>query len=727
MAIRIDKENKIFYLETPNTSYIFGIYKDKYPIHMHYGKKINAMPRIEETMQIGQRGFYCTEEINGEWVCLEFLPHEYPMFGAPDLRNPAFHAIYADGSCIGDFRYDGYKTEMGKPKLCGLPATYTEAESEADTLYIYLKDSIINVRIVLCYTAFNTMDAIARSVRIENGGNEAIDIRSALSMSMDIEGCDFELLHLDGSWGKERHVVKTKLTTGNFGVDSKRGASGHQHNPFIALVGKDANEAQGEVYGFSLVYSGNHTAQVYVDDMEFSRVQLGINPFNFSWKLAPGEAFQTPEAVMVYSDAGLGKMSRTFHKLYRERLVRGKYRDTERPVLLNNWEATYFNFTEEQIIEIAKKAKSVGVELMVLDDGWFGVRNNSQSGLGDWFVNKEKLPNGIDGLAKKINALGLKFGLWFEPEMVSPDSDLYRAHPDWCIHVPGRGRSLGRNQCILDLTRAEVREYILSFMRKHLSESAISYVKWDMNRSMSEPYSPSLPPEKQGEFAHRYMLGVYEILETLTTEFPEVLFEGCSGGGGRFDAGMLHYFPQYWTSDDSDAIERLYIQHGTSMVYPFSTMGAHVSAVPNHQVHRVTPIETRGDVALPGQYGFELDLNKLSEEEIETVKAQIVRYKKIGNVLHRGDLYRLASPFENRHCAWGFESEDKNKIVLIQCSITGRPHSAFYRITLPMAQEEAIYKTEDGTVYAGDYLKNHGIQFVDSKDFVTKVLVFEKQ
>ncbi|MBQ4160123.1 MAG: alpha-galactosidase, partial [Clostridia bacterium] len=526
---------------------------------------------------------------------------------------------------------------------------------------------------------------------------------------------------------KERHIVKTKLTTGNFGIDSKRGASGHIHNPFIALVGKDANEQQGEVYGFSLVYSGNHTAQVYVDDMEFSRVQLGINPFNFSWKLAPGEAFQAPEAVMVYSDAGLGKMSRTYHKLYRERLVRGKYRDIERPVLLNNWEATYFNFTEEKIIEIAKKAKSVGVELMVLDDGWFGVRNNDHSGLGDWFVNTNKLPNGIVGLAKKINDIGLKFGLWFEPEMVSPDSDLYRAHPDWCIHVPGRGRSLGRNQCILDLTRTEVRAYILSFMRKHLGEAAISYIKWDMNRSMSEPYSSSLPPEKQGEFSHRYMLGVYEILETLTTEFPDVLFEGCSGGGGRFDAGMLHYFPQYWTSDDSDAIERLYIQHGTSMVYPFSTMGAHVSAVPNHQVHRVTPIETRGDVALPGQYGFELDLNKLSDEEIETVKAQIVRYKKLGSILHRGDLYRLASPFENRHCAWGFESEDKDTIVLIQCSITGRPHSALYRITLPMAQEGATYKTEDGTVYAGDYLKNHGIQFVDSKDFVTKVIVFEKQ
>ncbi len=727
MAIRIDKENKIFYLETPNTSYIIGIYKDKYPLHMYYGKKIKTMPRIENMMRIGWRGFFGREEIDGELICPEFLPQEYPTYGAPDLRNPAFHAIYPDGSCIGDFRYDGYMVEQGKPKLSGLPATYVEHEDEADTLYIYLKDSVTGVRIALCYTAFNTVDAIARSVRIENGGNAEVDVRSALSMSVDIEGADFEFMHLDGSWARERHVVKTALTTGNFGIDSKRGASGHAQNPFVALLGKDANEMQGEVYGFNLVYSGNFTAQVYVDEMDYSRVQLGINPFNFSWKLAPGESFQTPECVMVYSDAGIGKMSRTFHSLYRTRLVRGKYRDIERPVLLNNWEATYFDFTEAQILEIAKKAKSVGVELMVLDDGWFGARNNSKCGLGDWFVNTQKLPDGIVGLAKKIEAMGMKFGLWFEPEMISPDSDLYRAHPDWCIHVPGRGRSVARNQCVLDLTRAQVRDYVLSFMRKHLTEAAISYVKWDMNRNITEPYSVSLAPEKQGEFSHRYMLAVYEILEKLTTEFPDVLFEGCSGGGGRFDAGMLHYFPQYWTSDDSDAIERLYIQHGTSMVYPFSTMGAHVSAVPNHQVGRVTPIETRGDVALPGQFGFELDLNKLTDEEIESVKAQIVRYKKLGAILHQGDLYRLASPFEERHCAWAFESEDKNTIVLIQCTVTGRPHSNTYRLKLPMAQTDAVYTADDGTVYHGDYLANCGLQFVDSKDFVSKVMVFEKQ
>ena len=448
---------------------------------------------------------------------------------------------------------------------------------------------------------------------------------------IDFNKDGYDFMQLSGSWGRERHVERIALNTGNKSIESRRGASGHQQNPFIALLSRDANEEHGEVYGFSLVYSGNFLAQAEIDQYNTTRISMGINPFGFSWLLESGETFQTPEVVMVYSSEGIGKMSRIYHKLYRTRLCRGKFRDTVRPVLVNNWEATYFDFNAEKIEDIAKVGKQLGIELFVLDEGWFGKRDNDKTTLGDWVVDKNKLPKGLEYLANRVNKLGMQFGLWFEPEMISPDSDLYRAHPDWCIHVPNRTRSKARTQLILDLSRKGVCDYIITSVSSILKSAPISYVKWDMNRNMTEIGSLLLPAERQRETAHRYMLGLYSVMNSITTSFPNILFESCSGGGGRFDPGILFYMPQTWASDNTDAVERLKIQFGTSIVYPVSTIGSHVSAVPNHQVYRHTSLKMRGDVAMSGNFGYELDLTKFSIEEKEQVTLLQKIETEIGN------------------------------------------------------------------------------------------------
>lgn len=505
----------------------------------------------------------------------------------------------------------------------GLPATYVETDEEAETLEIYLEDKVINATLVLSYTVFKEYGAIARNVRIINNGDKKLVLDRALSMCLDMPDHDYEMVHLSGTWARERHIKTRKLEHGIQEVYSARGASSPHHNPFIALKREDATEQKGDVYGFNLVYSGNFLAQVEVDHYDAARVLMGINPFDFTWTLEEGESFQTPEAVMVYSDKGLNGMSGTYHKLYRNRLCRGEWRDKDRPVLINNWEATYFDFNEDKILEIAKASKELDIELFVLDDGWFGERNDDLKGLGDWYVNKEKLPTGIKGLAKKINDMGMQFGLWFEPEMVNKDSNLYRKHPDWIIQVPDRKNSPGRNQHVLDFSRKEVRDYIYEMMADTLRKAPITYVKWDMNRNMTEIGSAALSSDRQRETSHRYILGLYEMLDKLVMEFPHVLFESCASGGGRFDAGMLYYMPQTWTSDNSDAIERLNIQYGTSYVYPVSTMGAHVSAVPNHQLRRVTSLNTRGSVAVFGAFGYELNVKEMTEEEKRIVKKQV--------------------------------------------------------------------------------------------------------
>lgn len=508
--------------------------------------------------------------------------------------------------------------------------------------------------------------------------------------------------------GKGGHIVRTALRPGIQSIESRRGASSHQHNPFFALLDKEATEDYGNVYGFNLVYSGNFIGGAEVDQYKTTRAFIGINHNDFSWKIEPLESFETPETVLIYSDRGLGGLSGIYHKLYRERLCRGHFRDKVRPVLVNNWEATYFDFNEEKLLGLAQTAKELGIELFVLDDGWFGERNGDDSSLGDWFPNRDKLPGGLKGLGEKINDLGLQFGVWLEPEMISVNSELYEKHPDWCIHISYRSRTEGRNQLILDLTRIEICDYLIERISSILWDVSISYVKWDMNRHMTEFYSIGLDSSRQKETAHRYMLGLYYILDVITTRFPDVLFESCSDGGGRFDPGMLYYMPQTWTSDDTDAVERLYIQYGTSLVY--STMGAHVSAVPNHQVGRVTPLKMRGDEAISGNFGYELDLTKLTNEEKVIIKSQIEQYKKLREMIQFGDMYRLISPFEGDNASWMIISKDKSKIFVAYFKIKATPNPPIQWVKLKGLDCDGKYvDTATGKIYGEDELMNAGL------------------
>lgn len=729
MAIYFDEKNKVFNLQTKNTSYIFAVIQDKYLFHMHYGKKVSSVCNVEEYARQFNMN-YATEDSTSNGVIGDYLPQEFSTFGSADYRKPTFHAQYENGGTVSKFSYKGYKIYGGKPALSGLPATYAESDSEATTLEIYLKDEYSGLEATLLYTVFEEIDAIARSIQYKNSGKAPVHLKSVLSMSVDFVDKDFDFVHLPGSWARERMIEKIPLGHAKIEMGSNRGTTSHIRNNFYALSRKNATEDAGDVYGFSLVYSGNFEAGVDVGGQSTARAYIGISSFDFDWTLNEGDTFQTPEAVMVYSDEGFGKMSRIYHKLYRTRLCRGKYRDEERPVLINNWEATYFDFNEEKILKIAEKAKSAGIDLMVLDDGWFGKRNSDNCSLGDWVEDKNKLPDGMGGLAKKVNDMGMKFGLWFEPEMISEDSDLYRAHPDWHIHVSGRPCSLGRRQMVLDLSRKDVCDYIISAVSAMLKKANISYVKWDMNRYISEFGSSKLPADRQGEFAHRYVLGLYHVLEELTKAFPDVLIEGCSGGGGRFDPGMLYYSPQIWTSDDTDAIERMYIQHGTSLVYPSMSMGAHVSAVPNHQVRRVTPISLRGNVAMAGQFGYELDLNKLPEEEFEEVKHQVAFYKSIRETVHQGDMYRIRSPFDcgAQATSWEFISGDKKQAVLFYYTMHGKANPTIDFVKLKGLDDTAVYvDAESGKEYTGDFLKNIGIPFKNSHDYESKVIVFNKK
>lgn len=710
MGILFNEKERLFHLSSKNTSYIFQVFKNGYLAHLYWGKKLRDV-KPEHLLYTEKRAWTACSDLSDKTYSLDTLPQEYPSYGNTDLRPPAYQIQLENGTTITDLRYVSHKIYFGKPEILGLPATYAENNSEAQTLEIELFDELIGLKASLSYTIFDDLDAITRSVTFRNCGTTNLKILRALSTSVDFNHSDFDLLHLSGAWARERHIQRRPLIHGSQGINNSRGGSGHQHNPFIALLSKNTNEYNGEVYAFSLIYSGNFTANVDVDQFYSTRVTMGINPFDFSWLLMQGESFQTPEVVMVYTDKGLSSMSNIFHKLYRTRLCRGYFRDKNRPVLINNWEATYFDFNAEKLLEIVKTAKELGIELFVLDDGWFGKRNTDNCSLGDWVVNKEKLPMGLDGLAKAVNDEGLEFGLWFEPEMVSPDSDLYRTHPDWCIHVPGRSRSEERNQLILDLSRIDVQDEIIKMLSNVLLSSPITYVKWDMNRHMSEIGSSILPPERQKETAHRYILGLYRILNIITTTFPKVLFESCSGGGGRYDPAMLYYMPQTWTSDDTDAIARLKIQYGTSIVYPASTMGAHISAVPNHQLHRNTSLKVRGDVAMSGNFGYELDLSKFTEEEKEIAKRQVTQYKEIRSLIQFGEFYRLLSPFEGNDAAWMYVSEDRSEVFVTYIKVLAEPNAPKKYLTLKGLDIGKDYTLVDsGESYGGDELMNAGIQ-----------------
>ena len=727
MGIIFNKDNSLVHIKSKNTSYIFKIIETGHLINLYWGRKIKSN-KIDYLIKKRQCGSFLADLDNIECLHMEALTQEYPSYGNPDLRSPAIQIKLSNGTTVTDFRYESHEIYKGKRTLKGLPATYVENEDEAETIEITLKDKLANLRVILTYTVFENYDAITRSCKVINDSNEEVDILRILSTSVDFRHSDFDLIQLSGSWARERHIVRTPLRSGTQCVESRRGASSHAQNPFIALISNGGDEDNGEVYGFNLIYSGNFLANVEVDMHGQARAQIGINPFDFTWNLESGQEFQAPEVVMVYSPNGLTGMSHIYHDLYRERLCRGIYRDKDRPILINNWEATYFDFNSEKIKEIAKDSSELGIELFVLDDGWFGKRDNDDCSLGDWFVNEEKIQGGLNSLATSINEMGMQFGLWFEPEMISPNSILYKEHPDWCIHIDGRLRSEARRQLILDLSRDEVCDAVIEMLTDILKSAPISYVKWDMNRNMTEIGSAAWPAKKQKEVAHRYMLGLYRILETITTSFPNILFESCSGGGGRFDGGMLYYMPQTWTSDDTDAIERLKIQEGTSLVYPTSSMGSHVSAVPNHQVHRITPLHTRGVVAMAGSFGYELDVTKMSDEEKKEVKSQVEFYKKIRHTVQFGDLYRLISVFDSNESAWMNLDKDGMSAVVSYVKKYGEPNVLPKRLKIKALDKEALYEVvETGEVFGGDELMYIGLEIGEIMgDFQAKVWTLKK-
>ena len=709
MAIIFDEQNKIFKLDTKSSTYIFGVFTGEYLVHYYYGAPIPDTNVEKLRYRNGFASFSPdSPTARVENFSPDVTPMEYSTNGAGDFRISAFAVKNANGDTVTDLRYVSHKIYKGKKALKQLPSLYLNNDDEADTLEVLTCDKVTGAEVTLVYTVFKDYGAITRSVVVKNNSDKPFSIEAVHSLCVDLPSADYEMIDLYGKWIKERSVGRHTLHTGIQSIKSKRGSSSHNHNPFTALITKGATETYGECYGFNLVYSSNFSIDVEVDSFNCARVLMGINPETFSWVLAPQEEFYSPEAVMVYTNEGLGEMSRIFHRLYSNNLVRGEWKKKKRPLLINNWEGTGMDFNTDKLVSFARHAKNMGFEMLVMDDGWFGHRDADNSSLGDWYVAEYKLPGGLSNLISQVKAMGLKFGIWFEPEMISPDSDIFRAHPDWHLHVNGRDSSIARNQYVIDYSRKEVRDYIYSQMYKILSENDIDYVKWDFNRNLTEVANADLPPEKQGEVFHRFVLGTYEIMDRLTTDFPHLLLENCSGGGGRFDPGMLYFSPQIWTSDDTDPIERLTIQFGTSLAYPASTMGAHVSA------SKRTGYETKTNVALWGTFGYELDPDKLSEEEIAEIKEQAKRYHKYYDVIHYGDLYRLESPFENwDRCAWQFVSEDKKESLVTAVQIK-QDILGFKMLRLQGLKPNSIYKDEaTGDTYSGAYLMNAGLNLND--------------
>lgn len=713
-----------FHLVTKSTSYIMGIH-DGFLVHHYYGEKIVKpyLPIFNIRYQEAY-GHYMEEGRRD----LSFESHslEYPNFGRTDFRYPAIHIENEKGYSITDLIYKKHIVEKGKYELEGLPNTYCEKDDRVHSLTITLEDAAQGIEVDLLYGVFEDYDVVTRAVRIRNMSSVTKVLESALSTSLQLPTKDYELITLAGAWARERHIQRQPLHMGNQTVESLRGASSHQFNPFMALASKGATEDYGRVYGFSLVYSGNFIGRIEVDQHHMTRVTMGINPFEFKWNLGKGDVFTTPECVMAYSNQGLNALSSMYHQLYERRLCRGFYRDQIRPIIYNNWEVTFFDFNHEKLVDLAKEAKSCGMELFVLDDGWFGQRKDATTSLGDWYVNKDKLPHGLKGLGEKINNLGLKFGLWLEPEMISPISDLYKEHPDWCIHVPGYKAALGREQWVLDFSNPHIVDHVIKTIREILSSAPIDYVKWDMNRYITDAGSLYLQAHEQKELMHRYILGVYKVMETLTSDFPHVLFESCAGGGGRYDPGMLYYTPQIWTSDNTDAIERMKIQYGTSLVYPPRTMGAHVSPVPNHHVNRSYSLEERENVAMMGNFGYELNLLQLTIEEKQELKEHIVRYKSWRHILFYGKFYRLKSPFEGDYVAWMFHNETCEEALVFVFNSRARNNTLTYSIKLKGLREETLYNVE-GQILSGSQLMTSGLGIkLQNKDGASKVIEIKR-
>ncbi len=660
-----DAQNKTYTLHTKNTTYQMTVWDYQILLHTYYGPRLEGED-LSYLLRCKDRGFSPNPNEAGgnRTFSLDTFPQEYSTCGVGDFRLPSIELELPSGSRTADLRYVSGTIRKGKYSLEGLPAFYGN-EDEWETLSILLRDAAAQVEVELLYGVLEECDLITRGVRVKNTGTERVRLCRCASLCLDFVHSNLDMITFNGAHVMERCPSRVPLHPGIQGVDSVRGASSHQHNPFVILCGHETNEDYGLSYGAMLLYSGNFQAMAEVDQFTNSRLVMGLNPYQFSWTLEPGMTFTAPEAAMVCSPSGFGQMSRQFHRAIRQNLIRDPWAGRRKPVLINHWEATEMYFTADRLVEIAQAAPELGLELFVMDDGWFGARNDDNAGLGDWYVNEEKLPGGLEALTARIKKLGMEFGIWIEPEMVNEDSGLYRAHPDWALNVPGRKPSRSRNQLVLDFSRAEIRDHIYSQIKKVLSSADISYVKWDMNRSLTEVWSAALPPERQGEVYHRYVLGVYEFAERLRRDFPEILIEGCCGGGGRFDGGMLYYTPQIWCSDNTDAVDRLHIQYGTSFCYPVSAMGAHVSAVPNAVTSRVTPMETRGVAAMHGTFGYEMDLSKCTPEEKETIRRQTAFFKEHYDLIQDGDYYRLSDPFQNgSYTAWEHVSHDRREALV---------------------------------------------------------------
>ncbi|MGL6057359.1 MAG: alpha-galactosidase [Culicoidibacterales bacterium] len=711
-TIYFEQASQQFHLQGETFSYIIQVLANGQLGHLYYGAKLRHQADFSHQFYTGGYGNTCTVFPTDETFCLDLIAQEYPTYGTSDYRQPAIEVLQADGSRIVDFKYESHDIRTGKAPLQGLPSTFASAEQAVTSLAITLRDQVTNLVLTLTYTVFAQADVLTRHAHLDNQGTDSVQIGRFLSMNLDLADKDYELMTFTGAWVRERHLQVQPLHHGLQSVSSTRGTSSSTANPFFVLKRPTTTEASGEAYAFNLVYSGNHVGQVEVTPFDTARVQQGLNYFDFNWDLQPQTQLQAPEVVMVYSNNGLNGMSHRYHNFYRNHLINPNWVKKQRPVLINNWEATYFDFNEAKILELAKAAKQVGVELFVLDDGWFGQRNDDQTSLGDWFHNPQKLPNGVKGLADQITDLGLEFGLWIEPEMVSPNSELYRQHPEWVIQVPNRPQTLGRNQCVLDFTNPSVVEHVYEMIAKVIREGGdITYIKWDWNRTMTEIGSLNLPAQQQQEVAHRYILGMYTFYEQLVTQFPHILVEGCAAGGSRFDPAILAYSPQIWTSDDSDAVERLKIQYSTSFAYPLSTMGAHVSAVPNHQVHRVTSLKTRGDVAFFGVLGYELDLTQLPESELAAIADQIAFYKQHRELVISGDFYRLLSPYEGNETAWALVSRDQSECLVGYYTVLAQPNVLPARIKLQGLDACATYALSGTTqTFGGDELMNWGIE-----------------
>lgn len=672
------KENEVlFTLSTNNSSYQMKADQHGVLLHLYYGKKINEEDDLSDLIVMTDMGFCGNPACVGKnrTYSLDNLPQEVSGFGVGDYRDSMIALLHDDGSRAAEFRFDSYEILDGSYKVDGMPALYDTSVTKGETLIITMREIASDVLLKLYYGVYENENIITRAAKIMNKGQRDITVEKLLSMNMDMMFFNPDMIYFTGRHAFERAPERVPVKHAKIEIGSVRGTSSHQYNPSFILCDSDANEDSGSCYGFCLVYSGNFVAAAQKDQKNQVRVQMGIHPDGFSYLLKQDEEFMAPQVIMSFSDNGFTTLSQQYHDILRENMCRGKYKHEKRPVLINNWEATYFDFNGEKLLNIAKQASELGIEMLVLDDGWFGKRDSDFSGLGDWFVNEEKLEGSLKKLGENVNAMGMKFGLWFEPEMISEDSDLYRAHPEWALAIPGREPNRGRYQLTLDMSRADVRDYLLDRMTEILNNAPIMYVKWDLNRSICDMYSHASGKEHSGELYHRYVLGVYDLLERLLVRFPDLLLEGCSGGGGRFDAAMLYYSPQIWCSDNTDAVNRLTIQYGTSFFYPISSVGSHVSICPNHQTGRTVPFQTRGDVALAGSFGYELDLGKISDEEKEQVKEQIAQFHASYDLTHEGDYYRLSTLENDDFMAWAFVAKDKSRamLTLVKTQSEGNP------------------------------------------------------